>query len=331
MTPSTKEQQYRLKVTAGGDYDRATQKPVLVNGESLRIDSDRATIDLTVRIQDYNGTFQIFPLEIIAATNHIYIYQGYPENSPTTSDYFKDDLHVKDKYSISFSFTPKEDIDGNDLVFGNDFDLPVRDKLPMGFNAALRLVKWTIDPSIDADAYADKPYLFSPALVTWNQWRIGDKNSEAGQRHPKDYIVREGADGEGEKIRQELQIPDTADARRRHFHNEDHRLGFTFEAGRSYMADFGNQYISFSGAYNLTPLLAVGERMDCVLTTWLSLDMSVQLPGIHIPVLDLVDDEHRELRYVLKDVKTGRVYLVVLLTLISDSDSAPPSKEEDVD
>lgn len=59
--------------------------------------------------------------------------------------------------------------------------------------------------------------------------------------------------------------------------------------------------------------------------------MSIQLPGFHIPVIDLVDEEHRELRYVLKDVKTGRVYLTVLLTLIDDSDSAPPSKEDDVD
>lgn len=135
----------------------------------------------------------------------------------------------------------------------------------MGFNAALRLVKWTIDPSIDGDAYADKPYLFSPALATWNQWRIGEKNSEAGKRHTKDYIVREGADGEGEKVRQELQIPDTADARRKHFHNEGHRQGFTFEAGRSYMVDFGNQFISFSGEYDLVLL-----DVDCVLTSWLS-------------------------------------------------------------
>lgn len=61
MTPSPKEHRYRLKVTAGADYDYATQKPVLVNNESLRIDSDRATVELTVRIQDYNGTSQPSP------------------------------------------------------------------------------------------------------------------------------------------------------------------------------------------------------------------------------------------------------------------------------
>lgn len=120
----------------------------------------------------------------------------------------------------------------------------------MGFNAALRLVKWTIDPSMDGDAYSEHPYLFSPALATWNQFRIGDKDNEAGRKHPKDYVVREGADGEGEEIRAKLQIPDTAGARQKHFQNEGHRQGFVFESGRSYMADFGNQYISFSGELN---------------------------------------------------------------------------------
>lgn len=234
-------------------------------------------------------------------------------------------MHTKDQYSISFSFTPKEDISGNDLVFGNDFDKPLRDRLPMGFNAALRLVKWTIDPSMDGDAYADKPYLYSPALATWNQFRIGDKDKEDGRGHPEDYVVREGGDGEGEKIREELGIPETADARRKHFHNVEHLQGFTFEAGRSYMADFGNQFISFSGELGMIACAGWGVDADVF---W-CLDMSIRLPGFHIPVVDMVDDQHRDLRYVLKDVKTGRVYLAVLFSLLDYE--APPAKEDEVE
>lgn len=49
---------YRLRVTAGEDYDRNKQKPIFVNGKTTRLDSDRATIEIAVRIQDYNGTAQ---------------------------------------------------------------------------------------------------------------------------------------------------------------------------------------------------------------------------------------------------------------------------------
>lgn len=46
---------YRLAVTAGLDYDPATHQPVDVNGKTLRLEDDRATFDLNVRIQDYTG------------------------------------------------------------------------------------------------------------------------------------------------------------------------------------------------------------------------------------------------------------------------------------
>ena len=173
---------------------------------------------------------------------------GLPDGSPSTSDYFKHSLHESDRYSISFSFIPKEDINGNDLVFGNDFDHPIRDRLPMGFNAALKIVKWTLDPNIQGDPYADKPYLYSPALATWNQLRIGDKNATADRNMMKNYVVEEGAQGtDGANVRTQLQIPSTAEGRRKHFQSEEHRRAFNFEAGRLYMADFGNKYLNFGG------------------------------------------------------------------------------------
>jgi hypothetical protein len=55
MAEPTKEPKYRLKVTAGGDYDPATHQTVSVNADTLRIENDHVTVDLAVRIQDYNG------------------------------------------------------------------------------------------------------------------------------------------------------------------------------------------------------------------------------------------------------------------------------------
>ena len=124
----------------------------------------------------------------------------------------------------------------------------------MGFNAALKTVKWAVDPSIDGDAYADKPYLYSPALATWNQFRIGGKDGASSPKLTTEYVVEEGADGDGVESRDSLGISgDSAKARRNHFQKKDHRQSFEFEAGRTYMSDFGNGYLSFSGKTAIPP------------------------------------------------------------------------------
>jgi hypothetical protein len=67
-----------------------------------------------------------------------------PRGSPKSSPYFDLPLHAKNKdtYSICFRFMLKQDINGDDLVFGNDFDHSIRDRLPPGFGTAFKIVKW---------------------------------------------------------------------------------------------------------------------------------------------------------------------------------------------
>jgi hypothetical protein len=100
---------------------------------------------------------------------------GYPEGSPNTHAYFSYPLHKSQEYSVSFSFQPKKAISGDSLVFGNDFDNPIRDRLPPGFSTALRIVRWMIDPGLYGNAYTDKPYLYGPALSSLNCLRICGK------------------------------------------------------------------------------------------------------------------------------------------------------------
>jgi hypothetical protein len=47
---------YRLKVTAGTDYDPKTLHQVVpVNGKTVRIENEHAIVSLCVRIKDYTG------------------------------------------------------------------------------------------------------------------------------------------------------------------------------------------------------------------------------------------------------------------------------------
>lgn len=274
---------YRLRVTAGPEYDASAHKVVPINSpETLTFENEHIVISLAVRLKNFTG---------------------FPSTSPQTSSYFEHKNHTGDQYSISFSFIPKTDISGTDLVFGNDFDRPIRDRLPPGFNQALRIVRWWIDPGLEGDAYADQPYLYGPALSSWNYFRICEKvideEQTEGQQKWKipnatsfhEEVVEEGAQGDGSELRHELGLPEDAAARKKYFLTKTNLEKFTFEKGRLYQSDFGNGYLDFN-------------------------DFSLKLPGFTLNVIGYVDAKTHELRYTLKNFKTGDVYCVVLFTLL---------------
>lgn len=149
---------------------------------------------------------------------------------------------------------PKQDLNGDDLVFGNDFDHPIRDRLPPLFDKAFSIVKSWIDPGLYGDPYADEPFLYGPLLSSVNVFRIGQKAGDAApeikaeeELEDSGPVIEEGADGdEAEGVRHELDIPATNTARQKHFLNEEHRKAFNFEKGRTYACDFFNPYLDFN-------------------------------------------------------------------------------------
>jgi len=128
------EKKLHLLVTAGPSYSPSSHHLLPINTPTpLEIHSPHITAAITIRIQNY---------------------RGLPTSSPSTSSYFTSPQHKTDLYSIAFDFTLNEDIPGTDLLFGNDFEKPIRDRLPTGFGTAYRLLRWAIDPGLDGDVYA---------------------------------------------------------------------------------------------------------------------------------------------------------------------------------
>lgn len=248
--------------------------------------------------------------EIVANTENINT-TGLPNGSPLTSEYFSHPLHTNDQYSICFSFVPKQDICSADLLFGNDFDRPIRDSIPPGFNTALNIVKWAIDPALEGDPYADKPYMYSPGVASWNYFRIGEIASPEKLKETLDMhseVVEEGADGTGVEVRRKFQIPDDHGLRRKHFLNENARNEFIFEKGREYLVDFGNPYLGFNGE------VMSSAQWEIVLKY--IQDFSLRLPGFNLQVIKYISERNHKLRYTLKDKKSNKVILVVLLKLL---------------
>ncbi|UPX13452.1 uncharacterized protein EKO05_0003960 [Ascochyta rabiei] len=264
-------EQYELRVTAGSTYDRSKHQDVPVNTEKpVHISSDLIDAQVHVRIRDY---------------------RGLPKGSPTTSPYFSTPQHPYDRYSISFSFVPKHDIPGDKLVFGNDFEHPIRDRLPPLFDKAFGIVKWWIDPGLDGDVYGDEPYLYGPLLSSINVLRIGDKQpaADAGSESLAEgdegdegeaVVYTEGADGTGEAVRKEQHMPAGSSQRQKHFLTEANRKRFTFEAGREYKCDFYNPYLDFNEfalkiGYGLPNISIIGhwdgQPLRCVFLSLISI------------------------------------------------------------
>ncbi|CCF32857.1 hypothetical protein CH063_05161 [Colletotrichum higginsianum] len=278
-------EKYILRVTAGPSYDVDSQVEVPVNqAQPTKINSALADIELNVRIQNY---------------------AGLPRNSPTTSPYFSTEPHAtnNDQYSISFRFTPKkpadsvspsssagEGISAEDLQFGNDFDHPIRDRLPPGFNTALNIVKWWIDPGLDGDAYADVPHLYGPALSSFNTIHVGAGNQDAEKGG---LWFEEGGDEAGLEAREKIGAPATAKERMKWALRKDSKENWLFEYGRTYGMDFFNPYLDFA-------------------------NLALRLPGFQLAIMKYWDGQG--LRYVLRNKSTGDVYLVVLFTLYLKDD-----------
>lgn len=277
--------QYHLKVTAGPSYDPSTHQTVPVNTtKPITISSPHIQASLAVRIQNY---------------------RGLPANSPSTCPYFSTAPHTHDLYSISFRFkipSSAEAIPGTELVFGNDFEKPIRDRLPPGFGAALKFVKWAIDPGLDGDVHADKPYLYGPLLSSINVLSIDDKSDSTSDENDKvedlpETALEEGATGSGSAIRSDLSIPQTSAARMKYFLQDNHRSTFTFEPGRTYSCDFFNAYLDFN-------------------------DLALRLPVATLHLMRFWDGQ--PLRYTLKqrskDGSVDRELLVIVFTLFTGED-----------
>lgn len=255
---------YIIRVTAGPTYNLDDHVEVPVNRADLvRISHDGMDIELNVRVRDY---------------------RGLPHGSPASSPYFDLEPHAynKDRYSIAFRFTPKkpsgadaqqhqngdeekqlEGISAADLQFGNDFDHPIRDRLPPGFGTAMNIVKWWVDPGLEGDPYADVPYLYGPALSSFNAVHAGP--GEHGEEKGGLWFD-EGGDEHGLERRRAWGAPDDAKARMKWALRSENKASWVWEYGRTYGVDFFNPYIDFN-------------------------EFALRLPGFNLPIMKYWDGQ----------------------------------------
>lgn len=143
----TEKETLRLQIKIGSSY--TDLKPAYVNDSSkpTEVDNDFFTGHVVVRVKNYKGLT--------------------PDNSQAKAldeEYFS---ATSDTSSVQFLGTIKAHVNANQVLFGNDFDEPIKDCLPPGTSLGLKALKW-IDPSLETDLYSERPWAFSPLLATMN-------------------------------------------------------------------------------------------------------------------------------------------------------------------
>jgi hypothetical protein len=145
-----------------------------------------------------------------------------------------------------------------------------------------------IDPGLDGDVYADKPYLYGPAASSINTIHIGPKQEGNEERDEETsdagLVFEEGGSKDGLEIRREHEIPDTEAARKKYFLNEENRRNWEWEKGRIYGYDFFNPYLDFNGMSLY--LKDIGQR-----TNRARIDFALRLPGFTLPIMKYWDGQ----------------------------------------
>ena len=107
-------------------------------------------------------------------------------------------------------------------------------------------MKWGIDPGLDGDVYSDTPYLYGNTLSSIDVLRVGEKADKA---EDLEGVLEEGGDGDGEEWRKSHDVPEGADARKKHFLMHGKTEEWEWEEGRVYKADFFNPYLDFNSKF----------------------------------------------------------------------------------
>ncbi|KAI9619151.1 hypothetical protein H4Q26_011831 [Puccinia striiformis f. sp. tritici PST-130] len=217
----------------------------------------------------------------------------------TETNYFANWSDVTWSIQIQGRFLQPTSAD--DCVFGNTFDKPIRDRLPFGTGAALKAISY-IDPSLENDLYADKPWAWSPLLATMNYIRIDRLEADDSPLPPWESATRPVEDCSSLLEGNPTNIS-KPHLRRKFFSSAVNRQAIML--GPRINAEFANGFIDFS-----------------------TLALNVPVVNVHFKLDKLWDGQ--PVRYVCQSRKTEETYFVVVFQ-ISELDAENKLEEDDED
>ncbi|KAN0061460.1 hypothetical protein ACQY0O_006307 [Thecaphora frezii] len=293
-----------LRISAGPSVDSLSTVAVNHDLKPLTISSPHFEGRLTVRIKNFSGE------------------QPSGVEARADAPYFSGGLGKGMSWSMQIQgrFLSPSPISTDDLVFGNEFDRPIKDHLPYGTSVALQFVK-VVDPNLQHDLYAERPWAFSPYIATMGRvatHRLADDakeakgldgwpafpspdNADGGAQYLDDDVTslfykRDGEfdtsiEPDEDNVKNlrggEAGVEKAHEFRKRWFGSKQHRQKCNIDKDQVVTADFFNGFIDFN-------------------------DLSLHIPfsgGLSFDLKKYWDGQ--PVRYVCKDNKSGTVFFVI--------------------
>ncbi|KAG0202852.1 hypothetical protein BGX33_009446 [Mortierella sp. NVP41] len=189
MSSAQAPTRYRLRVSAGPSADPKDLKVLPVNDDSnpTLIESDEFIGQIVVRIKGLDKVF------------------GYKEGQEqdglpliTESPWFSLPGGDSNLSSVQISGRFKREWPGEQVVFGNQFEKPLR--LPPLSSIALKFIQF-IDPGLKADIYCDRPWAFSPLIATMNTVNVSGWHLDKATQKK---VAEHGQEADMERLENEL-------------------------------------------------------------------------------------------------------------------------------
>lgn len=241
-------------IRVGSSYDRDLAKIVPVNSEiPTVVDSAIGTFSLLVNIKRFDGSEP-------HRSNSCYNIQDskYLDGSPAVDKETVSENDWEPNLRLHIIFTPKCDIKASELLFGNDFTVPIHNHVPaIPLATGLKFFSWFVNKSAKGEVYGEKPFLYGLAINSLNCITV---NPQPPQWKQERSYTRDYEENLNSNEGNTLKIP-LVELERKKFFSRTHNLeGFVFKKGTPYLLQFDTTSLNLADLVYAVSIPTYGGR-----------------------------------------------------------------------
>ncbi|CUM64071.1 uncharacterized protein PRCAT00001660001 [Priceomyces carsonii] len=255
----------RLVIKASNSYEENFRVVPVNTNYPLEIESDIGVFSLVVGIKNFDGSKPHLNNSLKNVGDKTYLNGDSYDPGNVYPEEEQPNLRLK------VHFRPKYPIKGSELIFGNDFTVPIRDYVPTSLLATgLKFFNWFINNTVKGDVYNDKPYLYGLALNSFSYVSIDNVFLESDSDEPKTVEKRDKgakitdttnfAENLNRNIDNILKIPETSIARKRFFTSLSNCENFVFNENSNYVFQFDTNFLKLANSDYCVSIPTFGNR-----------------------------------------------------------------------